>query len=339
MIELVFFVPPSPDTAGGGSAYNRHLTAALRELGCRVATVVVADEIAAHEGWAALPGGATAVIDGMVLPWFDAGADEPAWLDNRAAALVHHPTALADPARRDRIRAAERRVLPHLARVVATSEGVGARLVAEFGVAAARLHVVEPGLARFARSTGSGDGSCHLLSVGRLAPRKGHDVLLRALARLPDLDWRLTIAGDSHGEAAWTAGLGALAATLGIADRVRLLERPAGEELEQLWACADLFALASRRETTGIAIAEALRRGIPVAVTGCTALPEEAAASCPTEDDVGLSRCLRRMICDGALRHRMAEAAWASGQDLPAWPAQAARFLAALAAAAEPRPR
>ena len=336
MIELVFFVPSSPDSVGGGSAYNRHLIAALRERGCPVAAVVVADGVAAREGWAALSGGATAVIDGMVLPCFDAGADRSSWLDERAVALVHHPTALADPARRDQIRAAERRVLPHLACVVATSEGVGARLVAEFDVPATRLHVVEPGLARFTRSTGSGGGSCHLLSVGRLAPRKGHDVLLRALARLPDLDWHLTIAGDSHGEAAWVSGLETLAATLGIADRVRLLERPAGEELEQLWAVADLFALASRRETTGIAVAEALRRGIPVAATGCAALPREAAASCPTENDTDLSRCLRRMICDGALRQRMAEAAWTSGQDLPAWPTQAARFLAVLAAAAGP---
>ena len=339
MIELVFFVPPSPDIAGGGSAYNRHLIAALRELGCPVATVVVANEAEARRGWAALSGEATAVIDGLVLPCFDAGADRPSWLDGRAVALVHHPTALADPARRDQIRAAERRLLPHLACVVATSEGIGARLVAEFGVPTARLHVVEPGLARFARSTGSGGEACHLLSVGRLAPRKGHDVLLRALARLPDLDWRLTIAGDSHGEAAWATGLETLAAALGIADRVRLLERPAAAELEQLWASADLFALASRRETTGIAVAEALRRGIPVAVTGCTALPAEAAASCPPEDDAGLSRCLRRMICDGALRHRMAEAAWVTGQGLPAWPAQAACFLAALAAAAEPEVR
>ena len=336
MIELVFFVPPSPDTAGGGSAYDRHLIAALRDLGCPVATVVVADEAGARQGWATLADTANAVIDGMVLPCFDAGADRPPWLDRRATALVHHPTALADPARRDQVRAAERRLLPHLPCVVATSEAVGARLVAEFGVAAACLHVVEPGLARFARSTGSGGATCHLLSVGRLAPRKGHDVLLRALARLPDLDWRLTIAGDGHGEAVWATGLDALAATLGIAERVRLLEHPAREALERLWACADLFALASRRETTGIAVAEALRRGIPVAVTGCTALPAEAAASCPPEDDAGLSQCLRRMICDGALRKRMAAAAWAAGERLPTWPAQAARFLDALATTAGP---
>ncbi len=338
MIELVFFVPPSPETAGGGSAYNRHLTAALRELGCPVTTTVIGNEIQARQGWDALAGTARAVIDGMVLPRFDAGPDRRPWLDGRAAALVHHPTALADPARRDLIRAAERRILPHLACVVATSAGVGARLVAEFGAHPECVHVVEPGLERFARTTGTGGGACHVLSVGRLAPRKGHDVLLHALARLPDLAWRLTVAGDGHGDAAWAERLGALVREFGMTERVRLLEHPSGAELARLWASADLFALASRRETTGAAVAEALRRGIPVAVTGCETLPPDAGTSCPPDDSAGLSRCLRRMVCDDGLRGRMAEAAWAAGQCLPAWPTQAARFLDALGAARQPVP-
>ena len=334
MSEIVFFVPPSFETAGGGSAYNRHLIAALRGLGCGVATAAVASHAEAAQGWAALAGSAVGVIDGMVLPHFDAGAGAP-WLDGRAVALVHHPTALAEPACRDMIRAAECRVLPRLGRVVATSEGVGARLVAEFGVSAQRLRVVVPGLADLPRSPGSRKATCHVLSVGRLAPRKGHDVLLRALARLPDLDWRLTIAGDSHGEAAWVEGLGTLAAGLGIGHRVELLERPAGAALEWLWETADLFALASRRETTGVAVAEALRRGVPVAVTGCGALPEDVGVSCPPEDAAALSCCLRRMIFDRALRQHMAETAWTVGQDLPGWPAQARRFLDALTAGEE----
>jgi len=335
MSEIVFFLPPSLETAGGGSAYNRLLIAALRGLGCSVATTAVASGDEARRAWAALMGSAVGVIDGLVLPFFDAGTGEAPWLDGRAAALVHHPTALADPARRDLIRAAECRLLPRLGCVVATSEGVGARLIAEFGVPAWRLHVVVPGLADLPRGQGSGQAACRILSVGRLAPRKGHDVLLRAVARLPDLDWRLTIAGDSHGEAAWTESLGTLATGLGIEHRVALLERPAGSMLEQLWGAADLFALASRRETTAVAVAEALRRGLPVAVTGCDALPEDVGASCPPEDDAALSRCLRRMIFDRALRRHMAETAWTAGQRLPGWPTQARCFLDALATGEE----
>ena len=335
MSEIVLFVPPSFETGGGGSAYERNLVAALRALGRSVAVTMVASDAEARRGWAALAGESAGVIDGMVLAFFDAGPDQPPWLDGRATALVHHPTALADPAGRDRVRAAECRLLPHLGRVVATSEVVGARLVREFGVAPERLRVVVPGLADLPRSPGSGQERCHILSVGRLAPRKGHDVLLRALARLPDLDWRLAIAGDSHGEADWAGSLGMLADGLGIGRRVELLERPAGASLERLWQSADLFALASRRETTGIAIAEALRRGLPVAASGCDALPRGAGASCPVGDDAALSLCLRRMIFDRALRRHMADAAWTAGRSLPGWPAQAGRFLDALMAGEE----
>lgn len=331
MNELVFFVPPAAEHAGGGSAYDRHLIASLRDLGARVDVIVVEDALDARQGSSRLPGTAIGVVDGMVLPFFDAGPDQDPWPDGRAAAIIHHPTALADPARRATIREAELRLLPRLGRVVATSEAVGARLLAEFGVTARQLRVVTPGMAVLPRSHGSAGGTCQVLSVGRLARRKGHDTLMRALARLSDLDWRLTIAGDTHGDAAWTGELLALADELGIAGRVAVVERPEATVLESLWQTADLFALASRRETTGIAIAEALRRGVPVAVTACEAMvPQEAGVVCAPDDVATLSKSLRRMIFDEAVRLRMAEAAWIGGRGFPGWPEQAALFLNAL---------
>src|SRR6185437_4364104 len=46
------------------------------------------------------------------------------------------------------------------------------------------------------RCPGSDGPGCHILSIGALVPRKGHDVLMRALVRLFDLDWHLTIVGS-----------------------------------------------------------------------------------------------------------------------------------------------
>ena len=78
-----------------------------------------------------------------------------------------------------------------------------------------------PGTDDAPRSPGSGGPTCHILSIGTLVPRKGHDVLLRALARLFDLDWQLTIVGSPDRDPVHARSLVALAEELGIARQVR----------------------------------------------------------------------------------------------------------------------
>ncbi len=91
--------------------------------------------------------------------------------------------------------------------------------------------------------------------------------------------------------------------------------------MEAAWQGADLFALATEWEGHAAAVAEALRRGLPVAVTrgGAAAelVPPEAGVACDAGDVDGLSKALRRLIFDAGLRADMAEAAWRAGQALP----------------------
>src|SRR4029079_361276 len=96
------------------------------------------------------------------------------------------------------------------------------------------------------RARGSGGWCarpCHILSIGTLIPRKGHDLLLRALARLFDLDWHLTIVGSSERDRVHARELTALAEQLGVDRRVRFAGEVTGGALEALWREADLFAL------------------------------------------------------------------------------------------------
>ena len=109
-------------------------------------------------------------------------------------------------------------------RLVVTSEPTLDRLTREYGAAYEQVSVVMPGIGDPPRSTGSSGPGCAILSVGALIPRKGHDVLLRALGRLFDLQWHLTIAGSSTRDPVHANGLHALAEKLHIGRRVEFVE-------------------------------------------------------------------------------------------------------------------
>ena len=319
-MHVAFALPGRADTGGGGLAYADAMATALRALG-HTAQVTEDDDPA----W---PPGAVPVIDGLLLPHLLPRLD--ALAEAGAVALIHHALARAgrDAGQRAAVADALRAMLPRFRRVVATSRPVADRLMREFGLGT--VDVVEPGALDLPRNAPEG-GTCRILSVGVLTPRKGHNVLLRALARLPDLDWTLTVAGSAGRDPDHAAHLAALIPELGLDGRVRLVADAEGAALDALWRDAHLFALATRWEGYPASIAEALRRGIPVVVTeggkpgGVGALvPQGAGAVCALEDEPTFSKCLRRLLFDTGLRADMAEGAWQAGQGLPGWPAQAA---------------
>jgi glycosyltransferase involved in cell wall biosynthesis len=337
-MDVALLVPGPFDTISGGYIYDRRLVEGLRANGHDVQVVELSgrhplpDEDAtasARHALAAVAPGARIVVDGLGLPAFAPFADE--LVRRGAVGLIHHPTALehGNPGEvRDALKEAEQALFPRLARLVATSNLTAQRLAPEFGADPARIGVVEPGTDPAPRSMGSGEG-CSILALGSLIPRKGHDVLMRALATLTDLDWRLTVAGGARDQV-YAHGLRALAEELGIAQRVDFPGEVDGAVLEALWQGADLFALASHWEGYGMAVAEALARGLPVAVTAGGALadlvPVAAGVVSPPGDVVSLGKAMRRAIFDTDLRAEMAEAAWQAGQALPRWEDRAAAF-------------
>jgi glycosyltransferase involved in cell wall biosynthesis len=101
-------------------------------------------------------------------------------------------------------------------------------------------------------------------SIGRLEPIKGYDVLIRAFAEIPERPGQppvLVVAGDGSDRAA----LGALAASLGIADRVHLLGWR--DDTLSLLGAFTLFTMSSRSEGTSISLLEAMSAGLCPVVT------------------------------------------------------------------------
>jgi glycosyltransferase involved in cell wall biosynthesis len=338
-------VPAPLDAVTGGYEYDRRIIAGLSEAGHNVRVMElagihpVADATArdaARAAWNRMTAEWRPIIDGLALPAFD-GLDD-AVAARSTVGLIHHPTSLESglgETDRTALLAIEKRLLPRLARVVVTSELTAESLVADFGVSRDRIRVVVPGTDDAPRSQGSGGPTCRILAIGTLVPRKGHDLLLRALTRLFDLDWHLTIVGSPERDPAHAQTLAALAQQLGISHRVQFAGEVTGEGLEALWQQTDLFALATHWEGYGMAIAAALKRGVPVAVTDGGAaghlITPDAGVVCPARDQTNLSKALRRLIFGNDLRHRMAEAAWQIGQSLPDWPTQVRVFAQALA--------
>lgn len=111
-----------------------------------------------------------------------------------------------------------------------------------------------------------------LLSVGHLIERKGHDLVIRALGHLPDVD--LIIAGDGPERARLTR----LVSKLRLGERVRFVGVVAHRDLPALYGAADALVLASSREGWPNVLLEALACGTPVIATRNWGTPEIVSA-------------------------------------------------------------
>ncbi|WP_405972133.1 glycosyltransferase [Streptomyces sp. NBC_00988] len=178
---------------------------------------------------------------------------------------------------------------------VAVSPTVAERLK-RWGVPGPRIEVVPNGidLARFRfdpvqrlrtrQRLGLPEGAYVVGGIGRLAAGKRFDVLVRALAQLPDDYWLLLVGGGTEENL-----LRRTAHDYGVADRVLFTgERPytpdgsPGPDLPSLTAAMDLLASPSPEEAFGLAVVEGLASGLPVLYASCPAiedLPPQAAAA------------------------------------------------------------
>jgi glycosyltransferase involved in cell wall biosynthesis len=227
---------------------------------------------------------------------------------------------------------AERRALAAAALIVVTGAAT-LGMLARYGIARDKITVVEPGTTRAPVARGSGGTTVQLLAVATLNPNKGHEILLEALAAIPHRNWHLVCAGSLTRHPATAARVRATMGRLQLEDRVTLTGELDADKLHECYDRADVFVLATRQETYGIAVAEALARGLPVVSTTTGAIPDLVGADAGLLAPVGnievLAGALARVIGDARLRARLADGAKRARRRLRSWE-EAAKEMAAV---------
>src|SRR5205823_3064710 len=103
-----------------------------------------------------------------------------------------------------------------------------------------------------------------IVSVAAVTPGKGYDVLVSALAAVSHQNWRLTCAGSVERHSREMIRVRAAVHAAGLDRRITFVGELDRAALDRLLDTADLVVHASLHETYGMAVAEALARGLPV---------------------------------------------------------------------------
>ena len=337
-----------PARPSGGNTYDRHLCRELHSLGWSVQEHAIpgfwtrrpdATSFAAlQRGLERIPDDAVVLLDGLIASTAPEVL-EPQAHRLRLVVLVHMP--LGHRTADDSVRVRERTVFAAAGEIVATSAWARRRLMELYDLPADRVHVAEPGADRAELAGGTAAGGA-LLCVAAVTFDKGHDVLLDALESISDLSWDCVCVGSLDRDPAFVASLGRRSHDGRLSERVSFTGPRTGGGLDRHYASADLLVLASRTETYGMVVTEALAHGLPVIATEVGGLTESLGQGAdairpgllvPPEDPAALGAALRAWLGDAELRTRLRRAARERRDSLPRWSTTAFDVAAVLAAA------
>lgn len=355
----VALIVPGPIERTGGYIYDCRMAEGLRALGWAVEIIelrgafpfpdAAARDRAMHV-FDTLPDGAIALVDGLALGAIPDVAERHQ-RRIRIVALIHLPLSAdltRDAATAHQLARLERRALATAAVVVVTSNAT-VPMLAGYDLLPDRIAVIEPGTDRaLPQSVGRPSSNRRLaatdrrptecLCVATVNSGKGHELLLQALSTIRE-PWHLTCAGNLTRDPATVARVRHTIETLMLTDRVSLVGELAPADLDAAYERADVFVLATRQETYGMAVAEALAHGLPVVSTNTGAISrlvgDRAGLIVEPCDVNALSTALARIISDESLRRSLANHARAAAERLPTWADAAAQLSAALRRVAE----
>ncbi len=341
-LNLIFLVPGE---TGGMEVAARELIPELIEAApdVRFTAFVNREAAAAKDGpWGELLPAVTVPVNArnrvqwvrgeqMLLPRLArrAGVDlvhslastAPAWGRFRRVVTVHDLIYARFPEAHSGIRDRGMRVLVPLAvrrsdRVIVDSESTRRDLFELLGTSPDRIDVVPLGMgsprrreplpeAELRERLDLGDRRV-ALSLSAKRPHKNLVALLGALARMEESSRPVLVL---PGYTTWhEAELRERAEALGVASDVRFLGWLSGEELEGLWSLAEMFVYPSLYEGFGLPVLEAMARGVPVACSNVSSLPEvagEAALLFDPRDEAAIAASISRLLSDRGEAERL----------------------------------
>jgi glycosyltransferase involved in cell wall biosynthesis len=218
-----------------------------------------------------------------------------------------------------RRRAALRWAFRNSAATVSVSEATARSMELKLGLRPRAMQVIRNGIRhrpgereRFRREIRIGDAEILILAVGSLRPNKGHRLLVDALAKLADDTelpaFRLAIAGVGSEQ----EGIERLAQEKGLGGRLSLLGQR--EDIPDLLAAADVFAMPSYSEGLPVALLEAMFASKAIVASSVGGIPgavksEREALLTPPGDASAIAEALRRLLLDPGQRTRLGAAA------------------------------
>jgi glycosyltransferase involved in cell wall biosynthesis len=326
----VYFVVPDaiddPDRVSGGNVYDQHVRDGLRRSGWEVRMVLIpagSGSMTART-LSQLPDGALVLIDGLIAVCeSEALTAQSSRL--RTVVLAH---MVADfPTEREALRAAKR--------IIATSGWTRSELISRDFADLYDVVVAQPGTDPAAPTLASRSGG-RLLCVGVVAPHKGQDLLVGALAHLTDIDdWSCTFVGSLDAAPGFVDELTQTIDQSQLTSRVTFTDVLAGRQLESAYSRADLVVVPSRNESFGMVVAEALARGIPVVAAHVGGIPEAMSSTAegilvPPEDPWALEVVLRQWLSSPGRRTELKTAAMEARATARPWSATIAVIASTL---------
>ena len=245
-------------------------------------------------------------------------------LPHSPVVLCHHPLGLEtglNEAESAQLIAGERANLGLAHRVIVTSDATKRTLLDLFGLNDSKVTVAPPGLDR--APPAQGNEPPVLLTVASLTQRKAHDVLVKALAKVSDLNWRAVWVGPDDRDLMWAAHIRDLAKSEGLAKRIEILGAVDAPTLAKAYLGANIFVLPSRYEGYGMVFDEAMMRALPVIACAAGAapdvVPQNAGTLVPVDDAAALADAIAEMLADQTKRAQMSAEGRRHALTLPSW--------------------